>query len=196
MAAAGYYVLLPDLFYRSGPYTAPDPVKLFSDPAVRAEWSNMIGSATPALAMADTEAFLAFLAAQPEVKQPKIGVTGYCMGGRLAVTAAGTFPDRVAVAASFHGGRLANDAPDSPHLLAPKMKGRVYVAGAIEDPSFSEEEKARLEEALTKAGVKHTVVTYEGAKHGWVPSDTPVHNPAAAERHYQALFGVLKEALG
>ena len=196
IAAAGYFVLLPDLFYRSGPYTAPDPVKLFGDPAVRAEWSKKISGATPALIMSDTEAFLAYLAAQPDVKQPKIGVTGYCMGGRLAITAAGTFPDRVAAAASFHGGRLANDAPDSPHLLAPKMRGRVYVAGAIEDPSFSDEEKVRLDEALTKAGVEHTVLTYEGAKHGWVPSDTPVHNEAAAERHYEALFGLLRETVG
>ena len=196
IAAAGYFVLLPDLFYRAGPYTAPDPVKLFGDPAVRAEWSKKIAGATPALAMSDTEAFLAYLAAQPDVKQPKVAVTGYCMGGRLALTAAGTFPDRVAAAASFHGGRLANDAPDSPHLLAPKIRARVYVAGAIEDPSFSDEEKVRLDAALTKARVEHTVLTYEGAKHGWVPSDTPVHNEAAAERHYEALFGLLKETVG
>ncbi|MFT3775195.1 MAG: dienelactone hydrolase family protein [Minicystis sp.] len=197
IAARGYLVLLPDLFYRVGPYTSPDPVKLFGDPAFRAEWgAKFIATANQANAMSDTRALLDFLAARADVKQPKIGTTGYCMGGGLSLAAAGHFPDRVAAAASFHGGRLATDAPESPHLLAPRMKARVYVAGAIEDPSFDDAMKKRLEDALAAAGVDHTVVTYEGARHGWVPSDTPVHNPAAAERHYEALFALFESTLG
>jgi len=197
IAARGYVVLLPDLFYRAGPYVPPDPAKLFADPAFRAEWaSRYIASANQASVMADTRAFLDFLGALPDVKQPKIGTTGYCMGGGLSLAAAGHYPDRVAAAASFHGGRLATDAPDSPHLLAPRMKARVYVAGAVEDASFPDETKERLEHALTAAGVHHTVVTYEGARHGWVPSDTPVHDPAAAARHYEALFALFDSTLG
>ena len=84
-----------------------------------------------------------------------------------ALTAAGTYPDQVVAAASFHGGRLATDAPDSPHRLASKMKARVYVAGAIEDASFPDDMKARLDDALTSGGVRHTIETYP-AKHGWV----------------------------
>lgn len=197
IAAHGYAVLLPDLFYRAGPYTAPEPSKFFSDPVLRDAWrAKFIGSVSQANAMSDTRAFLDFLAAQPDVKPTKIGTTGYCMGGAFSLAAAGTFPDRVAAAASFHGARLATDAPDSPHLLAPQMKARVYVAGAIEDASFPDDMKKRLDDALTAAGVDHTVVTYEGARHGWVPPDTPVHDPAAAERHYDALFELFDATLG
>ncbi len=196
IAAHGYIVLLPDLFYRAGPYVAPDPSTLFTDPAVRAAWlSKYIASASQANVMADTRAFLDFLGSHPDVKQPKVGTTGYCLGGGLSLAAAGFYPDRIAAAASFHGARLATDAPESPHLLAPRMKARVYVAGAVDDASFPDDMKKRLDDALAAAGVDRTVVTYEGAKHGWVPTDTPVHNPAAAERHYVALFALLDATL-
>src|SRR5207248_1017527 len=114
--------------------------------------------------MSDTRAFLDHLAAQPDVRPGGVGTTGYCMGGGISLRAAGTYPDRIVAAASFHGSRLATDAPDSPHLLAPKMKARVYVAGAIEDASFTDEMKERLDDALTKAGVDHRIETYP-AKH-------------------------------
>jgi carboxymethylenebutenolidase len=116
------------------------------------------------------------------------------MGGYLSLTAAGTYPDRVVATACFHPSRLATDAPESPHLLAPKMKARVYVAGAIEDPSFPDEMKAKLDQALAAAGVDHVVETYP-ARHGWVPNDTPVHDPAQAERHFQTLFDLLQRSL-
>jgi carboxymethylenebutenolidase len=195
IASHGYVVLLPDLFYRGGPYTAPDPAKLFSDPATLAEWrARFMSSATPENMKRDTRAFLEFLSARPDVKQPKVATTGYCMGGAISLAAAGNFPDRVAAAASYHGGRLATDAPESPHLLAPKMKARVYVGGASEDASFPDEMKAKLDQALTEAGVDHVVETYP-ARHGWVPNDTPVHDPAQAERHFQTLFELLQRSL-
>jgi len=196
IASRGYLVLLPDLFYRAGPYVAPDPAKIFSDPVLRDEWlSKYIASANQANAMSDTRSFLDFLSTTKDVKQPLIGTTGYCMGGGLSLAAAGHYPDRVVAAASFHGSRLATDASDSPHLLAPRMKARVYVAGAVEDRSFPDDMKKRLDDALTLAGIEHTVTTYEGARHGWVPTDTPVHNPVAAERHYEALFALLESSL-
>src|SRR5579862_7019082 len=102
--------------------------------------------ATQANIMSDTRAFLDYLAAQPDVKPGGIGTTGYCMGGLMSLTAAGTFPDRIAATASYHGGRLATDDPNSPHLLAPKIKSRVYIGGAIEDPSFPDDMKERLRE--------------------------------------------------
>lgn len=196
IAAHGYYVLLPDLFYRIGPYDAPDPKKLFSDPELRNAW---FGKLTAAIdhdrARADTRAFLDFLAQEKDVVQPAVGTTGYCMGGGYALAAAGHYPDRIVAAASYHGGRLATDAPESPHRLAPKMKARVYVAGAVEDASFPDEMKARLEAALTEAGVEHTIETYEGARHGWTMSDFPVYDQAAAERHYETLFALLDATL-
>src|SRR6202007_1018552 len=127
---------------------------------------KFVARATPANIMSDTAAFLGYLASQPDARRGGIGTTGYCMGGLMSLTAAGTYPDEIAASASYHGGRLATDAPDSPHLLAPKMRGRVYIAGAVEDQSFPDEQKALLEKTLTDAHVDHTIETYP-AKHGW-----------------------------
>lgn len=196
VADAGYLVLLPDLFYRLGPYEPPDPKVLFSDPAVRQKWRDFVASAPIANVMRDTVAFLGWLAACPDVRGPKIATTGYCLGGRFSLAAAGHYPDRIAAAASFHGANLATDAPDSPHLLAPQMTGvKIYVAGAVDDASFPDDMKQLLDDALTTAGVEHRIETYAGLRHGWVPADMPVHDAAGAERHFRALFELLGSAL-
>jgi carboxymethylenebutenolidase len=185
IAAGGYYVLLPDLFYRAGSYTAPDPTKLMADEAVRNDWfKRMMAAASAERIMRDTPAFLDHLEAH--ARGPRFGATGYCMGGRMAFTAAGHFPERIAAAAAFHPGGFVTDAPDSPHLLATKIKARILVAGAIEDRNFTDEQKHKLEEALRAAGVDHTVETWP-ARHGWVPTDMPVHDAAQAERHFTTL---------
>jgi carboxymethylenebutenolidase len=195
LASLGYFVLLPDLFYRSGPYEPMNPHTLFSDPEQRKVlMEKFFAFATQANIMSDTAAFLDYLAAQPDVTPGRVGVTGYCMGGLMSLTAAGTYPDRIGACASYHGGRLATDAPTSPHLLAPKIKARVYIGGALEDPSFPDDMKARLEEALTSAGVAHLIETYP-AKHGWVFRDTPVYDAEATERHWQTLRVLLNETL-
>ena len=195
LATQGYFTLLPDLYYRSGPYEPMNARTVFTDPEQRKVlMEKFMSLATPANIMSDTKAFLDYLDVHRDVKKGGIGTTGYCMGGLMSLTAAGTYPDRIAAAASYHGGRLATDAPDSPHRLAPKMKARVYVAGAIEDQSFPDDMKARLEQALTDAGVDHTVETYP-AKHGWVLRDTPVHDPVAAERHWQTLVALFSAVL-
>jgi carboxymethylenebutenolidase len=193
LASLGYYVLLPDLFYRSGPYEPMDPHTVFSDPEKRKVlFEKFFAPATAANIMSDTRTLLEYLAAQPQVTPGGIGTTGYCMGGLMSLTAAGTYPEQIVAAASYHGGRLATDAPDSPHLLAPKMRARIYIGGAIEDQSFPDDMKERLEQALTEAGVDHTIETYQ-ARHGWVFRDTPVYDAAAAERHWHSL-GVLLTA--
>jgi carboxymethylenebutenolidase len=194
LAGNGYFVLLPDLFYRSGPYEPMDPHAVFSDPEKRKVLMEKMALATPDHVMSDSRAFLDFIAAQPDVKPGKIGTTGYCMGGLMSLTAAGTFPDRIAATASYHGGRLATDAPDSPHLLAAKIKSRVYIAGAIEDPSFPDDMKARLDQALRDAGVNYQIETYP-AKHGWVFRDTPVYDADAAERHWRSLIALFDATL-
>jgi len=196
LAGHGYYVLLPDLFYRSGPYPPMNARTVFSVPAERKILTEKyFAPATPANVMSDTEAFLDWMAVQPGVRTGPIATTGYCLGGFMSLTAAGTFPERIAAAASYHGGRLATDAPESPHRLAPRMKARVYVAGAIEDSSFTDEMKQRLEQALTAAGVEHVIETYP-ARHGFVPRDTPTYDPAAAERHWSTLLALLEWTLG
>lgn len=195
LASNRFFVLLPDLYYRSGPYEPMDAHTVFADPEKRKIlMEKFFALATPANIMSDTDAFLDFIAAESEVKPGGIGTTGYCMGGLMSLTAAGTYPDRILAAASLHGGRLATDAPDSPHLLAPKIKARVYVAGAIEDSSFPDDMKARLERALADAGVNHKIETYP-AKHGWVFRDAPVYDAGAAERHWQSMLSLFTETL-
>ena len=195
IASAGYYAFVPDLFYRVG-YKGEYGVSPFSDPTSRADlMTRIIPSASVANVMRDMEVFLAHIDAQPNVRRGRIGVTGYCMGARLSLYAAGHFGDRIAAAASYHGGGLATDAPDSPHTLAPRIKARVYVAGAIEDRGFDDAQKERLERALSDAGVDHRIETYP-ARHGWVPADTPVHDQVAAERHWETLLDLFAETLG
>jgi carboxymethylenebutenolidase len=196
IAQAGYFVLLPDLFYRGGKYEAPDAKRFSEDLAFREHFrAKYIATASQANALSDTESFLSFLAGRPDVSSLALGTTGYCMGGGLSLAAAATFPDRVIAAASYHGGNLATDAADSPHRLAPRIKARVYVAGAVEDPYFSEEQKQLLSQALRAANVNHTVETYAGAKHGWVPSDSAVYNREASDRHYQTLLALFDATL-
>ena len=186
LAELGYAVLLPNLYYRVGAFEPFDVRTVFTDPAERARLMELATSVTEEAAARDTEAMLAFLAEQPEVAGTKVGTTGYCMGGSFALTAAGRFPDRVAAAASFHGGQIASTAPDSPHLLAGSMKATVYVAGAENDASFDAEQFERLSTALTDADVEHVLVTYPAA-HGFAVPDNPTYDDAAARRHWQAL---------
>jgi carboxymethylenebutenolidase len=194
LANHGYVVALPDLYYRSG-FVAPPGAKLFSDPTTRAYWTEQVLPTLSAENIArDMPAFIAYLDSRSDVRDGSIGVVGYCLGGRLALVAAGRFPERVAAVASYHGAGLATDAPESPHRLAPNMAARVYVGGAKEDATFDDAQKVRLEAALTGAGVDHLIETYD-AKHGWVPSDTATHDPAAAERHWVTLFALFDQTL-
>lgn len=195
LASNGYFVLLPNMFWRSGAFEPFDPKTVFAGGPEMERLMKIISGVTDANAMSDTEACLHFLAASPHVKDArKVACTGYCMGGRLSLSAAGHFPDRFAAAASYHGGGLATDSPDSPHRLAPALKARVYIGAAIEDRGFDDAQKQRLEQALTDAGVEHTIETYQ-ARHGWVPRDTPVHDPAATERHWQTLLELLHQTM-
>jgi len=192
VADLGYFVLVPDLFYRSGPYEPMDARAIFGNPeAFKLLKEKFMVHATMDNVMSDTAAFLDFLAQQPEAGSGRIGTTGYCMGGRFSLAAAGTWPGRIAASASFHGGNLATDDADSPHRLAPDMKARVFVAGATGDNGFPDSMKARLETALADAGVDHVVETWP-ARHGWTFRDTPVYDEACCERHLrvlQRLFG-------
>jgi carboxymethylenebutenolidase len=195
LATSGYFVLLPDLFYRSGPYEPMNPHTVFANPAERKVLSEkFFAHATQANIMSDTRSFLDYLTAEPDVKPGRIGTVGYCLGGLMSLTAAGTYPDRIVATASYHGGRLATDSPESPHRLVPQIKSRVYIAGAIEDPSFPDDMKARLELALTQAHVDHQIETYP-ARHGWVFRDMPVYDAAAAERHWVTLVALFDATL-
>jgi carboxymethylenebutenolidase len=194
IAQHGYFVVLPDLFYRVG-YKAEYGVTVFSDPAKRADLlTRIMPSASAPNVMRDTDALLAWIDGRKEVRADRIAITGYCMGGRLSIYAAGHFGDRIAAAAAYHPGGLATDSPDSPHRLAPQIKARIYVGAAMDDPSFDAAQKERFAKALTDAGVEHTIETYP-AKHGFVPPDTPAYDAAAAARHDATLFRLLDETV-
>ncbi|QXC62218.1 dienelactone hydrolase family protein [Aquihabitans sp. G128] len=196
LAGLGHAVLLPDVYYRAGSYEPFSIATVFTDPGEMARLAELAGALTPARAAADARAFADLLDDRPEVADGPIGTTGYCMGGRLSLTAAGTLGGRVGAAASFHGGRLAVVGdPGSPHLGASTTRAVVYVAAARDDPHFDGAEAARLHEAYLAAGVDHTIETYAGA-HGFAVPDNPTFDEAASERHFQALAALFDAHLG
>jgi carboxymethylenebutenolidase len=196
LSQSNYVVLLPDLYYRAGAYQPMDVKKLFATGDVRSAVDAVIGRPTNvSLAASDTGAFLAYLSSRSDVDKNGVGTTGYCMGGAMALTAAGAYPDQVAAAASFHGGNLATDAESSPHLLAPAMRARIYIGAAENDKSYPPAMADRLERALSEAGVNFRSETYIGAAHGWVVPDNPTYNEQAAERHWRELVYFFGSAL-
>jgi carboxymethylenebutenolidase len=196
IAAPGYAVLVPDVFYRAGDWAPIDLATAFGDENERARIFSYMGALTNERIVADAAAYVDFLLARPEVRGAGVGTTGYCMGGRMSLVAAGALGTKITAAASFHGGRIAvEDDPSSPHLAAAQITGTVYVAGAIEDGSFTTEQAELLEKALTEAGIPHTVEFYP-ARHGFaVPDHTGIYDAAAAERHYEALASLYGSTL-
>jgi carboxymethylenebutenolidase len=195
LADAGYVVLLPDLFYRAGSYGPLDPGAILASGNLQQAIGHLLSSTDNRKAACDAAAFIAYLDRRDDVDGRRIGTTGYCMGGGISLSIAGTYPDRIAAAASFHGGNLATDADFSPHLLAPFIAARVYVAGADMDTYYPSEMAQRLDDALTKAGVEHRCEIYQGALHGFTMPDFPVFDGAAAERHWQELFALFGQRL-
>lgn len=189
IAAAGYHVAMPDLFYRMAPYDAPDPKQLFSDPTMLAAWWAKAQSTTAEMILGDLPHYLANLR---ERATGPFGATGYCMGGRLALTAAALHPDDFVAVAAYHPGRLVTDAADSPHQLFGKIQAAIYIGAATNDATFSLEHQQIVKESLT--GKDLTFEIYP-AKHGWVPTDTPVHDAGCAKRHLDTLLELLGRRL-
>jgi carboxymethylenebutenolidase len=192
LADAGYFVLVPDLFYRAAPY-GPFDTNAFNNEATRGELRALLQATTQDMTAADTGAFLDTL--EEAGATGRIGTVGYCFGGGRALTAAATYPDRIAAAASFHGGNLASDAPDSPHRKAADIRGRVYVGMAGTDSSFPPAQSAKLAEALREAGVDYVLENYVGMPHGWTVSDHSVYDAQGAERHWKRLLAFFEETL-
>lgn len=195
LAEAGYTVLVPNLFYRHGRapvFELPEFIDTDARPDLWDAIVPVMQSLTPELAMRDAGAYLAWLAQSPLVTDGPVGLTGYCMGARLSLLTAGTYPDRVAAAAGFHGGRLATDAPESPHRVAEHITAELYFGHADEDPSLPPEQIRLLEDTLTEAGVRHRCEVYPGAHHGFTQADTAAYHREGDERHWAALLDLLK----
>jgi len=203
IAAEGYSVVVPNPFYRvsKAPFTDASNFN-FQNPDDMAKLRPLMASVNaPGNAEKDATAYVAFLDAQKQVKtNKKIGAQGYCMGGALVVRTAAALPDRIGAGASFHGGGLVTDKPDSPHLLAPKIKARMYFGIAASDDSRQPDAKEKLKEAFSAAKVSAEIEVYP-AQHGWCVPDMPVrdgapiYNKAEAERAWAKLVALYKAAL-
>ncbi len=195
LARLGYVTLVPDFYYRVGGYEPFDLRTVFGDPVERERLMNLMRSVTAEMIVRDARGFVDYLTSLPETSGDSVGTTGYCMGGLLSLIVAGHLGNRVAAAASFHGGNIAaSNDPDSPHLKAGDMTATVYVAGATDDGSFPAEQRDRLEDALTGAGVRHTIETYPAA-HGFAVPDNATYDAAAAERHWEAMSSLFRSSL-
>jgi carboxymethylenebutenolidase len=204
LAAQGYSVLVPNPFYRvsRAPQFETAATLDFSDQAVLTQVRSLMASiSAPGRAEKDAHAYVAFLDAQREVdRTKKIGTQGYCMGGPLVVRTAAAEPGRIGAGASFHGGGLVTDKPDSPHLLAPRIKARMYFGIASNDDERQPEAKTVLKEAFAKAGVPADIEVYP-ARHGWCIPDMPVekvgplYDATQAERAWGKLLALYRAAL-
>jgi carboxymethylenebutenolidase len=196
LAGSGYSVLVINPFYRTQKApTAPEHPD-FNDPATRQALMTLAGTLSPATAATDATTFIAFLDAQPSVdKKKKMGTTGYCMGGPFVFRTAAAHADRIGAAATFHGGGLVTDKPESPHLLIPQMKAQYLVAIAENDDTRQPEAKTVLKDAFAKANLSAEVEVYAGAQHGWCPPDSAVYNHDQAEKAWSRQLVLFSKAL-
>jgi carboxymethylenebutenolidase len=195
LAESGYSVLVINPFYRvKHAPTAPEKPD-FNDPETRKQLFSLAGALTPATAQTDATAFIAWIDKQAAVDtKKKLATTGYCMGGPFVLRTAGWFPDRVGAGATFHGGGLVTDKPDSPHLLIPKMKGQFLIAIAQNDDEKQPEAKDVLKKSFGDAKLKSEVEVY-AAPHGWCPPDAQVYNKELAEKAWERQLVLFKSAL-
>lgn len=191
IAARGFVVLAPNVFYRAGREPVP-PIPDLADPAQRGEFFGkvmpLIQGLTAEMVVRDAPAYLAVL---EDASTGPIAITGYCMGGRVGWRIAAAFPDHVAALGAFHTGGLVTEEEDSPHLSADRLSAELYLGHADNDEHMSPEHIAALEEALQDAGVAHRSELYNDAAHGYTMADMPVYDEAAAERHFRELFALL-----
>jgi carboxymethylenebutenolidase len=195
LATVGYYVILPNLYYRHGPGTVLDMSALAADSPERQRMFDLMTSLSSRMIMEDTESRLAVLDRQPEVRRGPFGCVGYCMSGPFVFTAAGTFPERFAAAASIYGVNLLTDAPRSPHLLAPRIKGEIYFACAETDHWAPLPMVEALRAYLAETGIEHEVEIYPEAEHGFAFPQRAAYRKAAAERHWERLFALFRRKL-
>jgi carboxymethylenebutenolidase len=203
LAAQGYSVLVPNPFYRVG--KSP-----FFEDASKVDFAKDRAKINPLMASIgadgavekDAPAYIAFLDAQKQVnKSKKIGTQGYCMGGALVMRTAATVPDRVGAGASFHGGGLVTDMPNSPHLLAPKIKAKMYFGIATNDDMRQPDAKVKLKEAFEAANNPAEIEVYHESQHGWCVTDMPpgqngpIYNKPDAEKAWAKLTVLYKSAL-
>jgi carboxymethylenebutenolidase len=191
IAAVGYYVVLPNLYYR----TSRDYVlKERTEPAM-AEMYGHMDSITNGKIADDTGAILRFLEAQPEADALRVSAVGYCMSGPFVFAAAAAYPEHIQSIAAIHPARMVTDQPDSPHLMGSKIKCETYIGCAEIDKWAPPADIKLLGDNLTAAGTPHRIEWYGQCEHGFVFPKRPIYNQAAAERHWERLFALWKRTL-
>jgi carboxymethylenebutenolidase len=200
IAGWGYVVMAPNVFHREGRAADLAPTTDLTVPENRAAFlgaaMDRVRAHTPDQAAVDREAYLDALLALPGVRGDDVGVTGYCMGGRLAVRAAAGRPENVVAVGCFHSGGLITDAADSPHRLLDSVRAELLAGHADHDRSNPPEAIAAFDAALDAAGLRHTTAVYPGAAHGYTMADMSTYDEAATERHFDELQALLARTLG
>ena len=192
IAAVGYFVVLPNLYYRR----SRDFRLLERTEPAMAEMFALMGTLDAGTTECDTEALLRFVDTQAEADGKSVGAVGYCMSGPIVMWAAAAFPDRIRCIASIHGANLATEKADSPHRIAPRIHCESYFACAEIDKWAPPADILKLQSALEAAGTPHRIEWYPGVEHGFVfPLRTGIYNQAAAERHWERLFSLFRRTL-
>ena len=194
LASAGYSVLVINPYYRDAKAPVVPETFDFAKPEGRALVFGLRAKMTTATIDTDTAAFVDWLDKNHHVSKAKVGFTGYCMGGAIVMRAAAIRPDRVGAGGSWHGGGLTTTAPDSPHLLAPRIKAEMIFGVAQDDDAKQPDSKTILKKAMDEAGVKATVEVYK-ANHGWCVPGSAAYNEPEAERAWAELLAMYKRAL-
>jgi len=195
LAAEGYCVLMPNVFYRTARPPVFDFPRVLGEERTMKRIAELSAPLTPEAMERDASDYVEFLAAQDSISDGAMGVVGHCITGGMSMRAAAARQDRIAAAASFHGVRLFTDAPTSPHLALPRIKARLYFAHAVKDNSMPEEAIEKLDRALDAWGGEYESEIYEDAYHGWTALDSPVYNGPQAERAFQKLTELFVETL-
>lgn len=191
LACAGYYVMLPYLYYRNEPFREFGA----SDEDMHRR-KELMASLTKARIVADAKTLLAVAESSEHAKTDRMGVVGYCMSGPFSVAVANAFSDRVAAAASIHGAWFVTDQPDSSHLNVGNVKAELYFGWADDDPTAPLSDLEKMETALKQAGVRHRIERYRGAHHGFAPRGHQSYDRAASERHWERLHALFQRNLG
>jgi len=195
LAALGYVVLMPNVFYRTGkPPVMEYPIKMGHEPTMK-RIGELRAPLTPEAMERDGVAYVDFLAQQEGVGGGVMGVVGFCFTGAMAMRMAAARPAKIAAVASFHGGGLYTDEPGSPHTALPRIKARLYFGHAVQDHSMPQEAIEKFERALAAWGGQYQSETYDGALHSWTTLDSPVYNQPQAERAFAKLTELFQAAL-
>jgi carboxymethylenebutenolidase len=191
IATVGYYVVLPNLYYRR-----TREFRMVRDEEGMRRMFEMMGSLSNTLIVQDTGAMLTFLADQPQVRPGPVGAVGYCMSGPFVLAAGAHFPEQIAAVASIYGARLITDQPDSAHLTLDRIRGEVYLACAEIDRWAPREQIEQLDEILQASSVKYRIEWYPGAEHGFAfPQREGIYHKPSAERHWERLFALFARTL-